>query len=97
MSSSTEEGTLQSGIRDDQLEQTITDIEEEVRILESQLAEQEIQEQELNREVELTWNTYNNIATKAAELGIEIENTGSEIALAIPASIPLKSKYWKQQ
>ena len=87
--SSTEEGVLQSGIKNDQLEQTITELEEEIRNLESQFTEQKILEQELNRAVELTWNTYKNIATKVAELGIELDNTGTEVALAIPASAPL--------
>ena len=87
--SSAEEGVLQLGIKDNQIEQTITELEEEVRKLRAQLAEQEIQKQELNRAVDLTWNTYQNIATKAAELGIELENTGTEVALAIPASVPL--------
>jgi uncharacterized protein involved in exopolysaccharide biosynthesis len=83
------ESVLESEVKGNQIEQIITELEEEVRNLESQLAEQEIQQQELNRAVELTWNTYSNIATKAAELGIEIENTGTEVALAIPAPVPL--------
>jgi uncharacterized protein involved in exopolysaccharide biosynthesis len=87
--SSSGDGISQSGIKDNQFEQIITDLEEEVRNLEAQLTVQEIQKQELTREVELTWNTYNNIATKAAELGIATINSGSEVALAIPASVPL--------
>jgi uncharacterized protein involved in exopolysaccharide biosynthesis len=87
--SSSEEGVSLSGIEDNQIEQSIIELEEEVRKLEAQLTEQKIQEQELNRAIELTWNTYNNLATKAAELGIAAETTGTELSLAIPASVPL--------
>ena len=65
-------------------------LEEDVRILNSHLAAEQAHKQELDSTQELSWNTYQNLATKAAELGVSVENIGTELTFATPASVPIK-------
>lgn len=89
---SDQESVLGSGINDNNLEQYINDLEAEVRIIQAELAEEQDRQRELNRASELAWETYQNLATKAAELGVAGENIGTEVVLALPASIPSTSQ-----
>jgi len=87
-----DEGLILPSEKENEIQEYANLLEEEVRILNSQLAEEEDHQQELDRARELAWSTYQNLSSKAAELGVEAESIGTELALSSPATVPLSSK-----
>jgi capsular polysaccharide biosynthesis protein len=56
--------------------------------LQAQLERVQSQKQELLRARDLAWNTYKNLATKEAELTVDIQTKGAEVSFAAPAAVP---------
>jgi len=85
-----QENLVELNVSETPIEQKIQELEQQVRDLQAQLAEQEGREKELARARDLAWETYKNLATKEAELGVAVQTTGTEVALAAPAAAPEK-------
>ena len=68
--------------KDSPLEKQIEELEQEVRVLQTQLAKETARNQELTRARDLAWTTYDSLVTKEAELAITIKTSSSEVAVA---------------
>jgi uncharacterized protein involved in exopolysaccharide biosynthesis len=68
--------------------ETIGDLQEEVRQLQAQLAQEQAREKELTEARDLAWDTYSTLEVKAAELRIAAALPDVEVRFASPALAP---------
>ena len=81
-------GVFSDGDQVSSLDQTLQTLETRLNKLQSELSQENDKKQELVRARDLAWDTYSNLATKAAELKVSAQTKGTEVALASPAAIP---------
>jgi uncharacterized protein involved in exopolysaccharide biosynthesis len=70
--------------------ENILDLENTTNQLNAQLLKVQSQKNELTRARDLAWDTYKNLATKAAELDVATQTNNSQVSLALPAAVPIK-------
>jgi uncharacterized protein involved in exopolysaccharide biosynthesis len=69
-------------------ETRILALEDATSQLNSQLLKAQSQKNELTRARDLAWDTYKNLATKAAELSVATQTKSTEVSLAVQAAAP---------
>lgn len=72
----------------DSLEQRLAQLDQEIQSLRSQLAAEQATERQLNRQRDLTWNAYDALSNKLAELNLARTSANSEVRIGAQAVAP---------
>ncbi len=86
------EDTLSLDFSQTPIELQLKDLEQQVRDLNAGISGESSIKQELERACELTWKTYESLATKKAELSVTRQSSGAEVFLASPSIISEKPR-----